>query len=74
LLVITFAGQYVLNKLGVVANPHGWFKRILGVIFILIGVGIMMGVDKIIQTKILETGFLNIASFERNLIEVQTPE
>lgn len=49
LLVITLAGQAVLDKLGVASDPYGWFKRSIGVLLVIVGVGITFGADKKLQ-------------------------
>lgn len=72
LLTVAFLGQRLLNKIGVVASPHGWFKKVLGVLFILVGLAIITGADKKIETKILDSGFFDITSVEQRLLE-KTP-
>ncbi len=52
LLVISFVGQRVMDTLGVVADPKGWFKRILGILFILVGIAIITGLDKKIEAPL----------------------
>jgi len=36
------------------ADPHSWFRRGLGIVFIIVGIIIILGWDKDIQTWILE--------------------
>ena len=36
------------------ADPHSWFRRGLGVVFVIVGIVIIVGWDKDIQTWILE--------------------
>lgn len=57
LLLIGFAGQAVTHKLGWVANPNGRFKKVLGFVFIAVGLAVIFGVDKAAQTYILEQGW-----------------
>lgn len=71
LLAIAFVGQKIMGKLGVVSNPKGTFKRVLGIIFILVGVAILTGVDKKIETLITNSGFFDITKVEQKLLEVQ---
>ncbi len=56
LLAIAYAGQALISKLGWATNPHGWFRRIVGILFILIGLTIITGFDKTIETWMLESG------------------
>lgn len=54
LLAISLAGQRLLRNVRWLADPHGWFRRILGAAFVLIGVAILTGFDKTMQAWILE--------------------
>jgi cytochrome c biogenesis protein CcdA len=74
LLTITFASRHLLTRLGIASNPHGWFKRGLGLTFVIVGILVITGVDRVIQTKILEMEILNIGKIERQLLETQQPE
>mgnify|MGYP002624435394 CR=1 FL=1 len=68
LLLIAYAGQAVVKKLGWATDPKGVFKRIIGALFILVGLAIVMGWDKQIETWLLERGFYDpIADIENNL-------
>jgi cytochrome c biogenesis protein CcdA/thiol-disulfide isomerase/thioredoxin len=49
LLVVSFVGQKVMAKLGVASDPNGWFKRVIGIIFIVVGIAIITGIDKKIE-------------------------
>lgn len=68
LLLISLAGQPLANRLAKVSNPDGWFMRSLGLIFILVGLAIIFGIDKQIQTSVLERGWYDpIAELEDKL-------
>jgi cytochrome c biogenesis protein CcdA len=54
LLAIALLGRRLIARLGWAADPHGRFRRILGLIFIVVGVGIALGWDRSLQTWILE--------------------
>lgn len=54
LLAISLAGQRLLRNVRWIADPHGWFRRVLGGIFVLVGIIIITGFDKTMQTWILE--------------------
>lgn len=71
LLFIALIGQRVAVKLDIAANPYGWFKRTLGVIFLIVGVAIFFGYDKIIEAYILShAGVLDITQVEQKLLEL----
>ncbi len=54
LLAISLAGQRLLRNVRWIADPHGWFRRVLGGVFVLVGIIIITGFDKTMQTWILE--------------------
>ena len=69
LLLIGLLGQQVIAKLGWASNPHGWFKRTLAIIFILVGLAVIIGFDKTIQAYVVEHGWYDpIAEFERSFL------
>ncbi|MEN9604765.1 MAG: hypothetical protein RJB39_450 [Candidatus Parcubacteria bacterium] len=70
LLLIAFLGQRLVGRLTSLSNPEGWFKRGLGILFIIIGVGIMFGIDKKIQTSILDAGLFDITKVEQRLLSL----
>lgn len=68
LLVIAFAGQAVVTKLKWLSNPHGWFRRTIGIIFIIVGLTVLLGFDKKIQSFVLEQGWYDpISNLEHRL-------
>jgi cytochrome c-type biogenesis protein len=54
LLLIALAGQRAVRRLGWLADPHGWFRRGLGVVFILVGLFVATGLDRDLQTWVIE--------------------
>lgn len=54
LLVVALLGQKVMAKAKWIANPDGGFRKVLGVIFILVGVAIILGLDKEFQAWFIE--------------------
>lgn len=54
LLVIALLGQKFVRRMGWAADPHGWFRRVIGILFILVGVFIFTGADKELQAWIIE--------------------
>lgn len=53
LLAVSLAGQRLLRNVRWLADPHGWFRRVLAAIFVLGGVAILTGFDKTVQTWVL---------------------
>lgn len=62
LLIIAFAGQSLTTKLSALSDPHGKFKRIIGVLLVVVGIVIIFGFDKDIQTFVLEKGWYDPVS------------
>jgi len=71
LLAISLIGQRIVGKLGVAADSRGWFKRVLAIIFILVGIAIIGGLDKKSQIWILDNGFFDVTQIEQKLLELR---
>lgn len=68
LLLISLFGRAVVDRLGWLSNPDGNFRKVIGSIFILVGLGVIFGLDKDLQTWILENGWFDpIKDFESSL-------
>lgn len=59
LLLIALIGVRITRRLGWIANPHGWFRKVIGILFILVGLAVLTGFDKKIQTYALDNGWYN---------------
>ena len=69
LLLIALLGQKLTARLTGAADPKGWFKRGLGILFILVGIAIMSGFDKTLEIAILDSGFFDVTKIENQLLE-----
>jgi cytochrome c biogenesis protein CcdA len=70
LLLIGLLGQRLIIKLRWAVNPNGWFRRVIGIIFILVGLFVLAGLDRTVQTWLVDQGFYDaISEFERNLLQ-----
>ncbi len=69
LLIVSIVGQKIMNKLGVAADPKGWFKKTLGIIFIIVGIAVIGGFDKKTQLFLLNSGFFDVTKIEQKLLE-----
>ena len=54
LLAIALLGQRFIGKARWAADPHSWFRRGLGLVFILVGLAIIAGFDKDVQAWVIE--------------------
>jgi len=68
LLAISLAGQRLVRRLGWAADPHGWFRRALGTLFVLVGVAVLTGWDQQLQTWLLEYSPIRPWELEGSLI------
>jgi cytochrome c-type biogenesis protein len=69
LLLIGLLGQRLIARLGWATNPSGWFKRTIGVIFIVVGLFVLFGLDRQVQTFFVEQGWYDaISGFEHSLL------
>lgn len=64
---IGYFGQKLIIKLKWAADPKGWFKRAMGVLLILVGLAIITGFEKKIETAILDTGY-GVSGLEKDLV------
>ena len=69
LIVISISGQSIVKKAKWAVNPNGIFKKILGVVFILIGISIFTGIDKKFEAFLLDQGILDVTQIEMNLLK-----
>lgn len=68
LLLIALLGRGLVRRLGWLANPNGWFRRTIGILFVLVGIAVIIGFDKQLQTWILDAGLYDpIARLEEIL-------
>ena len=75
LLAIAVFGQKFIKNVKWIADPNGWFKKILGIVFILVGLAIMTGFDKKIEASILDAWWIDTSSFEQSIVDkIELPE
>lgn len=67
LMLIALLGIKITSRLGWAANHHGWFRKTIAILFILVGLAVLTGFDKKIQTLALDNGWYNgFINFEAN--------
>jgi cytochrome c-type biogenesis protein len=57
LLLVSYFGARLTKRLGWTLDESGVFRRTLGVVFVIVGLGIVFGWDKDLQAWLLERGF-----------------
>ncbi len=69
LLGIALAGTALVRRLGWLADPHGWFRRVIGGLLVFVGVAVALGWDRLLQAWVLEQGWYGpIENLERMLL------
>jgi cytochrome c-type biogenesis protein len=71
LTIIAVGGRSIIARFRGVASENWWFKRILGIIFVLIGLAIITGIDKQIESRALD--IWNPSSLEEGLLDTLMP-
>ncbi|OGY31520.1 MAG: hypothetical protein A3C02_00740 [Candidatus Andersenbacteria bacterium RIFCSPHIGHO2_02_FULL_45_11] len=69
LLLIALFGQRLAGKLSVVADSSGYFKKGIGVLFVILGLMIATGYEKKLETRILDSGYFDITKIEHLLLK-----
>lgn len=59
LLAISIFGQSILRRFSWAANPQGIFRKVVGVIFLLVGLAVLTGIDKRFESYLLDIGTFN---------------
>ena len=47
----------MVDRLNWLSDPHGTFRKVIGVLFLVVGFGVLFGLDKELQAWILENGW-----------------
>lgn len=74
LLLVGFIGQKFIRKIRFASNPRGWFNRTIAIIFIIVGVLIISGYDKKLQTYVSEHTPFNFDALSAKIIPSSGPE
>lgn len=68
LLLVSFLGQAFARRLGWLSSPTGWFRRLVGILVIVVGIAVILGLDKQFQAFVLEQGWYDpIEQFEEGI-------
>lgn len=59
IIIIAIIGRKLIAHIGWAINPHGNLKKIMGIVFICIGILIATGSDKQIQSYFVEKGYFD---------------
>lgn len=68
MLAISLLGRKLVTRLNTFADPKGWFKKTLGILFLIIGIFVITGFDKTIETNILNSNSFDITKIEQQIL------
>ena len=69
LLLIALLGQKFISKVKWMSSSDGNFKKILWILFLVIWFAIISGYDKVIEAKILDSGYFDITIIEQKILD-----
>lgn len=70
LLLVALLGQKLVTRLQWASNPKGWFKRTLGVLFIVVGILVATGLQRQLEAYLVQQGWYDApARFENSLLQ-----
>lgn len=69
LLLIAILGERFASRLTNLSDPNGTFKKGLGLLFVLLGILVVLGLDKKLEAAILDSGYFDITKVEQKLLE-----
>lgn len=75
MLAIALLGQKFISKLKWASDPNGLFKKVLWVIFLIVGLAIMFGWDKTFEAYLIEQGYVGAWALEERFLEnIEIPQ
>lgn len=75
MLAITLLGQKFISKLKWASDPNGLFKKILWVLFLVIGLAIIFGWDKTFESYIISNWYLGASELEQQFLDkIELPQ
>lgn len=69
LLLVALLGQRFADHLTWMSDPRGWFKRVVGILFIMLGLFVATGTEKKLETAILNSGVFDVTKVEQVLLQ-----
>jgi cytochrome c biogenesis protein CcdA/thiol-disulfide isomerase/thioredoxin len=72
LLLVILLGRKLISRLGWALDSNGWFKRTLGITFILLGLAVITGTDKQVESYVAGIKYFNISNLETPFLPKST--
>lgn len=74
LLIVSFVGQKLLARFDEASNPHSTFKKVLGIIFIFLGIAIILGFDKKVERYVIDNNVFDVTKIEQAILLKTSPK
>jgi hypothetical protein len=75
MLAIALLGQKFISKLKWASDPSGTFKKVLWVLFLIVGLAIMLGWDKTFEAYLIEQWYLGASELEQQFLDkIEIPQ
>lgn len=68
LLGIALLGRRLLSRITWASKPGGWFQRTVAVLFVLVGLSLVTGLDKVVQTQLVTADPFGLTRLEQRLV------
>jgi cytochrome c-type biogenesis protein len=70
MLAVGILGQTLVKRMRWLSNPQSIFKKVIGVIFLIVGIFVLTSLDKQLETFILEQGYFEqVIEFEQETLQ-----
>ena len=69
LFLVAWLGQKFVARVGWAVDPRGYFKRMIGVLFLLVAIFILFGYDKKVQIYVLDQGLFDVTKVENYILK-----
>lgn len=69
LFAIAFLGEKIMSRFNAAADPNSIFKKVMGLIFIILGILIFTGYETKLESDILSSGFFDVTTIEQKLLQ-----
>lgn len=70
LLFVSLVGQRIVDRLGLAADPSGLFRKIIGALFIIVGVLVFTGAEAPIESWLI-THVYDVTQIEQSLLQLR---
>ncbi|MBI5457838.1 sulfite exporter TauE/SafE family protein [Candidatus Kaiserbacteria bacterium] len=69
LLLIGLIGERLVSRISPLSDSRGYFKRAIGLLFLVLGFSIALGYEKKLEIAILDSGYFDITKLEQVLLQ-----